>query len=53
VRRHPFSFLVDVSGSMQGEKIASVNVGLAEIQRVLLQDPRHATIYASLIEFNR
>jgi uncharacterized protein YegL len=37
---------------MVGEKIASVNAGLIEIQRLLLQDPRHATIYASLVWFN-
>lgn len=37
---------------MLGEKIASVNAGMAEIQRLLLQDPRHETIYASLIWFN-
>lgn len=51
-RRLPVYFLVDASGSMLGEKIASVNAGLAQIQRLLLQDPRHPTIYASLIWFN-
>ena len=51
-RRLPVYFLVDASGSMLGEKIASVNAGMAQIQRLLLQDPRHSTIFASVIWFN-
>ena len=52
-RRLPVYLLIDTSGSMNGESISSVNVGLQAMLQALRQDP-HAldTVYLSLITFD-
>lgn len=52
-RRLPVYLLIDTSGSMNGESIFSVNVGLQAMLQALRQDP-HAldTVYLSLITFD-
>lgn len=52
-RRLPVYLLIDTSGSMNGESIYSVNVGLQAMLQALLQDP-HAldTVHLSLITFD-
>ncbi|MGH8474806.1 MAG: hypothetical protein ACRER2_03395, partial [Methylococcales bacterium] len=52
-RRLPIYIAVDTSGSMQGEAIQSVNVGLQSMLHALRQDP-HAldTVHLSLITFD-
>ncbi len=52
-RRLPIYILIDTSGSMNGEPIASVNVGLQAMVHALRQDP-HAldSVHLSLITFD-
>ena len=51
--RLPVYFVIDCSGTMQGEKIASVRRGVAAICETLKRDPRSAaTVYMSAIWFN-
>jgi uncharacterized protein YegL len=52
-RRLPVYLLIDTSGSMNGESILSVNVGLQAMLQALRQDP-HAldTVHLSLITFD-
>lgn len=52
-RRLPVYFLLDTSGSMQGEPINSVNVSLQAMLAALRQDP-HAleSVYISMITFD-
>lgn len=53
MRRLPIYIVIDTSGSMNGEPIASVNVGLQAMVHALRQDP-HAldSVYLSLITFD-
>jgi uncharacterized protein YegL len=53
MRRLPIYIVIDTSGSMNGEPIASVNVGLQAMLHALRQDP-HAleSVYLSLITFD-
>jgi uncharacterized protein YegL len=52
-RRLPVYLLVDTSGSMQGEPIQSVNVGLRSMVNALRQDPYALeSVYLSLITFD-
>lgn len=52
-RRLPVFLLLDTSGSMQGEPISSVNVGLQSLTATLRQDP-HAldSVYISIVTFD-
>ncbi len=52
-RRLPIYIVIDTSGSMNGEPIASVNVGLQAMVHALRQDP-HAldSVHLSLITFD-
>jgi uncharacterized protein YegL len=52
-RRLPVYFLIDTSGSMTGEPIQAVNVGMAELIESLRQDP-HAleTLWLSIITYD-
>lgn len=53
-RRLPVYVLLDVSGSMQGDPIQAVNMGLQFLVEELLDDPKALEIaYVSLITFNR
>jgi uncharacterized protein YegL len=54
VRRLPVYLLIDTSGSMRGEPIQSVNVGLQALVGSLRQDP-HAleSVHLSIITFDR
>lgn len=54
MRRLPVYLLIDTSGSMKGEAITSVNVGLATLIEGLRRDP-HATdtVWISIITFDR
>lgn len=54
MRRLPVYLLIDTSGSMRGEPIQSVNVGLQALVGSLRQDP-HAleSVYLSIITFDR
>lgn len=53
VPRLPVYFVIDCSGTMHGEKIASVRRGVAAICETLKRDPRSAaTVYISGIWFN-
>ena len=53
MRRLPVYFLLDTSGSMQGEPIEAVNTGLGVMIGALRQDP-HAleTVHISIITFD-
>jgi len=53
MRRLPLYIVIDTSGSMNGEPIASVNVGLQAMVHALRQDP-HAldSVHLSLITFD-
>ncbi len=53
MRRLPIYIAIDTSGSMYGEPIQAVNVGLQAMLTALRQDP-HAldSVYLSLITFN-
>ena len=52
-RRLPVYLLLDTSGSMRGEPIQSVNVGLHSMVSALRQDPYALeTVYLGLITFN-
>jgi uncharacterized protein YegL len=53
MRRLPIYIVIDTSGSMNGEPIASVNVGLQAMVHALRQDP-HAldSVHLSLITFD-
>ncbi len=53
MRRLPIYIAIDTSGSMYGEPIQSVNVGLQAMLTALRQDP-HAidSVYLSIITFN-
>ncbi|MCK5889534.1 MAG: VWA domain-containing protein [Methylococcales bacterium] len=52
-KRLPIYIAIDTSGSMNGEPILSVNVGLQSMMQALKQDP-HAleTVYLSIITFD-
>ncbi len=51
--RLPVYFVIDCSGTMHGEKIASVRRGVAAICKTLTRDPRSAaTVHMSAIWFN-
>ena len=54
MRRLPVYLLIDTSGSMHGEPIQSVNVGLQTMMASLRQDP-HAleSVYLSIITFDK
>lgn len=53
MRRLPLYLLLDVSGSMRGEPIASVNEGIRLLADTLRQDPYALeTTFISLITFN-
>jgi len=53
IRRLPVYLLLDTSGSMQGEPIHSVNVGLQALISSLRQDPfALETVYISIITFD-
>lgn len=54
MRRLPVYLLIDTSGSMRGEPIQAVNVGLQTMMASLRQDP-HAldSVYLSLITFDK
>jgi len=53
MRKLPIYFLVDVSGSMKGEPIESVRVGLQTIVACLLQEPwALETVHLCLITFD-
>ncbi|WP_280547524.1 VWA domain-containing protein [Halomonas sp. 11-S5] len=52
-RRLPIYLLIDSSGSMRGEPIQSVNVGIAAMLTALRQDPYALeTVYLSFITFD-
>ena len=54
MRRLPVYLLIDTSGSMQGEAIASVNVGLKALISFLRQDPQATdTVCISVITFDK
>lgn len=52
-RRLPVYLLLDTSGSMRGEPISAVNVGLQSLAATLRQDP-HAldSVYVSIVTFD-
>jgi uncharacterized protein YegL len=52
-RRLPVYLLLDTSGSMQGEPISAVNVGLQSLAATLRQDP-HAldSVFVSIVTFD-
>jgi len=53
MRRLPVYILLDTSGSMRGEPIHSVNVGLQSMLSALRQDPYALeSVYLSVITFN-
>lgn len=53
-RRLPIYLLIDTSGSMRGEPIESVKVGLQTMMATLRQDPfALESVYISLITFDR
>lgn len=53
-RRLPIFLLIDSSGSMQGEPIHAVNVGISAMLTALRQDPfALETVHISLITFDR
>ena len=52
-RRLPIFFLIDTSGSMKGEPIESVNIGLRALVSALRQNPYALeTVYLSITTFN-
>jgi len=54
IRRLPVYILIDTSGSMQGEPIESVKVGLETMVSSLRQDPYALeTVYLSIITYDR
>jgi len=54
MRRLPVYLLLDTSGSMRGEPIASVNVGLQTMVSTLRRDPSALeTVHISIITFDR
>jgi uncharacterized protein YegL len=53
VRRLPVYILVDTSGSMRGEPIQALNVGLKSMEQALRRDPFALdTVHLSLITFD-
>ena len=53
MRRLPLYILLDTSGSMKGEPIHSVNVGLQSMLSALRQDPYALeSVYISIITFD-
>lgn len=53
IRRLPVYILLDTSGSMRGEPISSVNVGLKSMLSALRQDPYALeSVYLSIITFD-
>lgn len=53
IRRLPVYILLDTSGSMRGEPISSVNVGLQSMLSALRQDPYALeSVYLSIITFD-
>ena len=53
-RRLPVYILIDTSGSMKGEPIESVKVGLADMLATLRQDPYALeTVWLSIITFDK
>lgn len=53
MRRLPVYLLLDTSGSMRGEPIAAVNVGLQSLVASLRQDPSALeSVYVSIITFD-
>ena len=53
MRRLPIYLVLDVSGSMRGEPIEAVRVGVQSLVQTLLQDPYALeTAYLSVITFN-
>lgn len=54
MRRLPVYILIDTSGSMKGEPIESVKVGLADMLATLRQDPYALeTVWMSIITFDK
>lgn len=54
MRRLPVYILIDTSGSMQGEPIEAVKVGLADMVATLRQDPYALeTVCISIITYDR
>jgi uncharacterized protein YegL len=54
MRRLPVYLLIDTSGSMKGEAIESVNIGLESMLTFLRQDPfALESVYLSIITFDR
>lgn len=54
MRRLPVYLLIDTSGSMRGEPIQSVNVGIEALVASLRQDPNALeSVYISIITFDR
>lgn len=54
MRRLPIYLLLDTSGSMKGEPIQSVNVGIQAMTSALRQDPYALeTVHLSIITFDR
>ena len=54
MRRLPVYILIDTSGSMKGEPIESVKVGLADMIATLRQDPYLLeTVYICIISYDR
>ena len=54
MRRLPVYILIDTSGSMRGEPIQSVNVGLQSLLTSLRQDPHTLdSVWLSIITFDR
>lgn len=54
MRRLPVYILIDTSGSMKGEPIEAVKVGLADMVATLRQDPYALeTVWMSIITFDR
>jgi uncharacterized protein YegL len=53
-RRLPVYILIDTSGSMQGEPIESVKVGLSDMMTTLRQDPYALeTVWISIITYDK
>lgn len=53
-RRLPVYILIDTSGSMKGEPIESVKVGLSDMIATLRQDPYALeTVWISIITFDK
>ena len=53
MRRLPIYLVLDVSGSMRGEPIEAVRLGVQSLVQTLIQDPYALeTAYLSLITFN-